>query len=163
MLRKSHCLFTAGCLASSIFYHVNLVHLVKQAVKLIQKLYVDISRRARKLVLLLVCAITCPCGCWLLHPLFLLAVLSQFAVSSSHGNPYKMGMLNCMNILKLKDSTSPALHCCCCSVSRCSEVRGVKPHHSISSSSLADFCYYVRELRRESKLYPFSIDVVFQC
>lgn len=52
MLRKSYCLFTADGLAS-IRYHVNLVHLVKLVVKLIQKLYVDIPGRAKKLVLLL--------------------------------------------------------------------------------------------------------------
>lgn len=98
MLRKSHCLFTAGCLAS-ICYHVNLVHLVKLVVKLMQKLYVDISRRAKKLALLLVCTVTRSCGCWLLHPLFLLAVLSQFAVLSSHRNAYKTGML-CFNMFR---------------------------------------------------------------
>lgn len=58
---------------------------------------------------------------------------------------------------------SAALHCCCCSVSQCNEVRCEAPSLLISSF-LVDFYYCcVKELKCGLKLYPFSKDLVFQC
>lgn len=72
-------------------------------------------RGAQKLLLLLFCAAMCLCGCWHLHLLFLLAVLSQITVFTC-----RMEML-CFNMfMQFKDA---AVLLCIAAVALCLSAR----------------------------------------